>query len=92
MNNLNNMGMDLNNMNNNLMNKLGVRSGEPVVVHWMHHYLYDVTGSDYETLRLLNVLKPKLITIIEQDLSHDGSLKIMNQGKITRHTCHVRLN
>ncbi|KAM0016550.1 putative transcription factor GRAS family [Helianthus debilis subsp. tardiflorus] len=64
---------DLNNMNNNLMNKLGVRSGEPVVVHWMHHCLYDVTGSDYETLRLLNVLKPKLITIIEQDLSHGGS-------------------
>ncbi|MFS8020711.1 putative transcription factor GRAS family [Helianthus anomalus] len=73
MNNLNNMSTDLNNMNNNLMNKLGVRSGEPVVVHWMHHCLYDVTGSDYETLRLLNVLKPKLITIIEQDLSHGGS-------------------
>ncbi|GJW74517.1 scarecrow-like protein 23 [Tanacetum coccineum] len=52
---------------------LNIRSGEPVVVHWMHHCLYDVTGSDYGTLRLLEMLKPKLVTIVEQDLSHGGS-------------------
>nr|GEY17486.1 hypothetical protein [Tanacetum cinerariifolium] len=52
---------------------LKIRSGEPVVVHWMHHCLYDVTGSDYGTLRLLEMLKPKLVTIVEQDLSHAGS-------------------
>ncbi|KAL4308296.1 hypothetical protein GQ457_01G052020 [Hibiscus cannabinus] len=55
------------------LSQLGVRSSEAVVVHWMHHCLYDVTGSDVATLRLLAVLKPKLITIVEQDLSHGGS-------------------
>ncbi|MBA0583334.1 scarecrow-like protein 23 [Gossypium raimondii] len=55
------------------LNQLGVRSSEAVVVHWMHHCLYDITGSDLATLRLLTVLKPKLITIVEQDLSHGGS-------------------
>ncbi|XVF81669.1 hypothetical protein PTKIN_Ptkin15bG0173800 [Pterospermum kingtungense] len=55
------------------LSQLGVRSSEAVVVHWMHHCLYDITGSDLGTLRLLTVLKPKLITIVEQDLSHGGS-------------------
>ncbi|KAL8126915.1 scarecrow-like protein 23 [Apium graveolens] len=56
------------------LTQLGVRlAGEAIVVHWMHHCLYDVTGSDLGTLRLLSLLRPKLITIIEQDLSHAGS-------------------
>ncbi|KAE8660758.1 Protein SCARECROW [Hibiscus syriacus] len=55
------------------LSQFGVRSSETVVVHWMHHCLYDVTGSDLTTLRSLTVLKPKLITIVEQDLSHGGS-------------------
>ncbi|XVE78497.1 hypothetical protein DITRI_Ditri13aG0149900 [Diplodiscus trichospermus] len=55
------------------LSQLGVRSSEAVVVHWMHHCLYDITGSDLGALRLLTVLKPKLITIVEQDLSHGGS-------------------
>ncbi|XP_072951468.1 scarecrow-like protein 23 [Typha angustifolia] len=46
--------------------------GEVTVVHWMHHCLYDVTGSDHATIRLLKILRPKLITIIEQDLGHGG--------------------
>lgn len=53
--------------------RLGVRIGEAVVVHWMHHCLYDVTGSDLGTLRMLTLLRPRLITIVEQDLSHAGS-------------------
>lgn len=53
--------------------QLGVRPSEATVVHWMHHCLYDVTGSDLGTLRLLTLLRPKLITIVEQDLSHGGS-------------------
>ncbi|GLT26256.1 hypothetical protein SLA2020_013380 [Shorea laevis] len=53
--------------------QLGVRPSEAVVVHWMHHCLYDITGSDLGTLKLLTLLRPKLITIIEQDLSHRGS-------------------
>ncbi|XP_074564400.1 scarecrow-like protein 23 [Curcuma longa] len=46
--------------------------GEATVVHWMHHCLYDVTGSDAATVRLLKELRPKLITIVEQDLCHGG--------------------
>ncbi|OEL15944.1 Scarecrow-like protein 23 [Dichanthelium oligosanthes] len=45
---------------------------EATVVHWMHHCLYDVTGSDVGTVRLLRSLRPKLITIVEQDLGHSG--------------------
>ncbi|XP_076911806.1 scarecrow-like protein 23 [Bidens hawaiensis] len=60
-------------LGSDFVTRLGVRSGETVVVHWLHHCLYDVTGSDFGTLRLLKVLKPKLITIVEQDLSHGGS-------------------
>ncbi|XP_059662953.1 scarecrow-like protein 23 [Cornus florida] len=55
------------------LSQLGVRIGETTVVHWMHHCLYDITGSDLGTLRLLTSLRPKLITIVEQDLSHGGS-------------------
>ncbi|KAL6856126.1 hypothetical protein ACP4OV_018928 [Aristida adscensionis] len=47
-------------------------AGEATVVHWMHHSLYDVTGSDAGTVRLLRSLRPKLITIVEQDLGHGG--------------------
>ncbi|KAK4801359.1 hypothetical protein SAY86_021846 [Trapa natans] len=53
--------------------QLGLRSGEATVIHWMHHSLYDVTGSDAGTLRLLGMARPKLVTIVEQDLSHGGS-------------------
>ncbi|GAA0170407.1 hypothetical protein LIER_24675 [Lithospermum erythrorhizon] len=56
------------------LGELGVKvNGETVVVHWMHHCLYDVTASDLGTLRLLTTLRPKLITVVEQDLSHEGS-------------------
>lgn len=55
------------------LSQLGVKPSEAIVVHWMHHCLYDITGSDLATLRLLTLLKPKLITTVEQDLSHGGS-------------------
>lgn len=54
------------------LSQLGVRPSEATVVHWMHHCLYDITGSDLGALRLLTLLRPKLITIVEQDLSHGG--------------------
>ncbi|KAK1425792.1 hypothetical protein QVD17_21151 [Tagetes erecta] len=76
-NNSNNNSNSNSNSNNNIVSdlatQLGVRSGETIVVHWLHHCLYDVTGSDYGTLQVLKLLKPKLITIVEQDLSHAGS-------------------
>ncbi|KAI3935605.1 hypothetical protein MKW92_018852 [Papaver armeniacum] len=56
------------------LSRLGPRQGgETTIVHWMHHCLYDVTGSDLGTLSLLKILRPKLITIVEQDLSHGGN-------------------
>ncbi|KFK32985.1 hypothetical protein AALP_AA6G314400 [Arabis alpina] len=51
--------------------QLGIRHDEAVVVHWMHHRLYDVTGNDSETLEILRKLKPNLITMVEQELSDD---------------------
>ncbi|TVU45819.1 hypothetical protein EJB05_05322, partial [Eragrostis curvula] len=33
--------------------KLGVTRHEAVAVHWLHHSLYDVTGSDSNTLWLI---------------------------------------
>lgn len=51
---------------------LRVRSGDALAVHWLHHSLYDVTGSDTCTLRLLQRLNPKVITMVEQDLNTVG--------------------
>ncbi|XP_010436142.1 PREDICTED: scarecrow-like protein 23 [Camelina sativa] len=51
--------------------QLGTRQGEAVVVHWMQHRLYDVTGNDLETLEILRRLKPNLVTVVEQELSYD---------------------
>ncbi|XP_068654156.1 scarecrow-like protein 23 isoform X2 [Aristolochia californica] len=45
---------------------------EAVVVHWLQHSLYDITGSDLGMLRFLKVVRPRLITVVEQDLSHGG--------------------
>ncbi|WVZ54733.1 hypothetical protein U9M48_005487 [Paspalum notatum var. saurae] len=46
---------------------------EAVAVHWLHHSLYDVTGSDSNTLWLIQRLAPKVVTMVEQDLRHSGS-------------------
>ncbi|KAJ8533735.1 hypothetical protein K7X08_007059 [Anisodus acutangulus] len=53
--------------------KLNVSKKEAVAVHWLQHSLYDVTGSDSNTLSLLQRLAPKVVTVVEQDLSHAGS-------------------
>ncbi|KAG9443405.1 hypothetical protein H6P81_014745 [Aristolochia fimbriata] len=53
--------------------RLHVGKREAVAVHWLHHSLYDVTGSDANTLWLLQRLSPKVVTMVEQDLSHAGS-------------------
>ncbi|XP_072997226.1 protein SCARECROW 2 [Typha latifolia] len=53
--------------------RLGVTRREAVAVHWLHHSLYDVTGSDTNTLWLLQRLAPKVVTMVEQDLSQAGS-------------------
>ncbi|KAJ0088313.1 hypothetical protein Patl1_31645 [Pistacia atlantica] len=53
--------------------KLNVSKREAVAVHWLQHSLYDVTGSDTNTLWLLQRLAPKVVTVVEQDLSPAGS-------------------
>lgn len=52
---------------------LQVRPGETVAVHWLQHSLYDATGPDWKTLRLLEELEPRIITLVEQDVNHGGS-------------------
>ncbi|KAK1426729.1 hypothetical protein QVD17_15408 [Tagetes erecta] len=53
--------------------RLNVSKREAVAVHWLQHSLYDVTGSDTNTLWFLQRLAPKVVTVVEQDLSHAGS-------------------
>lgn len=53
--------------------RLGVSETEAVAVHLLQHSLYDVTGSDTNALWLLQRLSPKVVTVVEQDLSHAGS-------------------
>ncbi|KAF9684911.1 hypothetical protein SADUNF_Sadunf04G0167800 [Salix dunnii] len=53
--------------------RLNVSKREAVAVHWLQHSLYDVTGSDTKLLCLLQRLAPKVMTVVEQDLSHAGS-------------------
>ncbi|KAL9231913.1 hypothetical protein vseg_007074 [Gypsophila vaccaria] len=55
------------------LERLHVSKREAVAVHWMQHSLYDVTASDINTLWLLQRLAPKVVTIIEQDLTQTGS-------------------
>ncbi|GFY93138.1 GRAS family transcription factor [Actinidia rufa] len=53
--------------------RFNVSEGEAVAIHWLQHSLYDVTGSHTRTLLLLKRLAPKVVTVVEQDLSHGGS-------------------
>ncbi|KAI4374244.1 hypothetical protein MLD38_012258 [Melastoma candidum] len=55
------------------LDRLGVSKREAVAVHWFQHSLYDVTGSDTNTLWLLQRLAPKVVTVVEQGLSHARS-------------------
>ncbi|XP_057472789.1 protein SCARECROW-like [Actinidia eriantha] len=55
------------------MSMLQIRSGEALAVHWLQHSLYDPTGPDWKTMRLLHDLAPRVITLVEQDMSHGGS-------------------
>ncbi|BAT95450.1 hypothetical protein LR48_Vigan02g131300 [Vigna angularis] len=52
---------------------LHVKPGEALAVHWLQHSLYDATGPDWKTLRLLEELEPRIITLVEQDVNHGGS-------------------
>eukprot|EP00252_Welwitschia_mirabilis_P008290 TRINITY_DN2005_c0_g1_i2.p2 TRINITY_DN2005_c0_g1~~TRINITY_DN2005_c0_g1_i2.p2 ORF type:complete len:257 (+),score=34.75 TRINITY_DN2005_c0_g1_i2:1544-2314(+) len=53
--------------------KLNIRRGETIAVHWFQHSLYDISGSEDETLALLAKLRPSILTLVEQDLRRSGS-------------------
>ncbi|XP_057509367.1 protein SCARECROW-like [Actinidia eriantha] len=55
------------------MSMLQIRRGEALAVHWLQHSLYDATGTDWKTMRHLQDLAPRVITLVEQDTSHGGS-------------------
>ncbi|KMZ68968.1 Scarecrow-like protein 23 [Zostera marina] len=42
---------------------------EVTVVNWMQHRLYDSIGSDFDAIRIVKELQPKLITIVNQDIN-----------------------
>ncbi|CAL5207047.1 unnamed protein product [Lathyrus oleraceus] len=52
---------------------LQIRPNETLAVHWLQHSLYDSTGPDWKTLRLLEELEPRIITLVEQDVNIGGS-------------------
>ncbi|KAG9150550.1 hypothetical protein Leryth_010916 [Lithospermum erythrorhizon] len=52
---------------------LQIRRGEAIGVHWLQHSLYDSTGPDWKTMRLLQQLSPRVITLVEQEIAHGGS-------------------
>ncbi|KAM0050898.1 putative transcription factor GRAS family [Helianthus debilis subsp. tardiflorus] len=51
---------------------LQIRRGDAIGIHWLQHSLYDATGTDWKTMRLLQELNPRIITLVEQDISHGG--------------------
>ncbi|KAL3531216.1 hypothetical protein ACH5RR_010538 [Cinchona calisaya] len=52
---------------------LQIRRGEAIAVHWLQHSLYDATGPDWKTMRNLQELSPRVITLVEQEIALGGS-------------------
>lgn len=52
---------------------LQIRPNETLAVHWLQHSLYDAIGPDWKSLKLLEELEPKIITLVEQDVNIGGS-------------------
>lgn len=52
---------------------LQIKRGETLAVHWLQHSLYDATGPDWKTMRLLQGLGPRVMTLVEQEIAHGGS-------------------
>nr|CAD1827989.1 unnamed protein product [Ananas comosus var. bracteatus] len=66
---------------------------EVAVVHWMHHCLYDVTGSDEAAVSVIkNVIRPRLVTVVEQDLGRHGGTSWGGSWRrcITTRQCSTR--
>ncbi|WOL05182.1 protein SCARECROW 1-like [Canna indica] len=48
------------------------RKGEGLAVHWLQHTLYDSVGSNSNAMRLIELLRPKVVTLVEQEIGHCG--------------------
>lgn len=50
-----------------------ISRGETIAIHWLQHSLYDATGPDWKTMRLLQELSPRVVTLVEQEIALGGS-------------------
>ncbi|XP_055814221.1 protein SCARECROW-like [Solanum dulcamara] len=50
-----------------------ISRGESIAIHWVQHSLYDATGPDWKTMRLLQALSPRVVTLVEQEIALGGS-------------------
>uniref|UniRef100_A0A803LB70 Uncharacterized protein n=2 Tax=Chenopodium quinoa TaxID=63459 RepID=A0A803LB70_CHEQI len=50
------------------LTRIDLRANEATVVHCMHHNLYDMIGSNFGMLRVLSIVKPKLVTMVTQNI------------------------
>jgi hypothetical protein len=66
--------------------KLGVTRREAVAVHWLHHSLYDVTGSDSNTLGLIK--RYRSTTLLRHALLPSSSLPLPSCLLSTLHFLH----
>jgi hypothetical protein len=67
--------------------KLGVTRREAVAVHWLHHSLYDVTGSDSNTLGLIKRYRTTT-TLLRHALLPSSSLPLPSCRLSTLHFLH----
>ncbi|PHT37882.1 Protein SCARECROW [Capsicum baccatum] len=49
-----------------------ITRGEAIAIHWVQHSLYDATGPDWKTMRLLQELSPRVVTLVEQEIALGG--------------------
>ncbi|XP_074286875.1 scarecrow-like protein 23 [Silene latifolia] len=58
------------------LSRLGpTRSDSVVVLHWVHHGVYDVCGSRDGFVRVLAAVRPRLVTMVEQGLPKTTSFQ-----------------
>lgn len=55
------------------LSNFNLRRGETLAIHWLQHSLYDATGPDLKTLKHIQDLNPKILTLVQQNISHNGS-------------------
>ncbi|KNA14454.1 hypothetical protein SOVF_107360 [Spinacia oleracea] len=67
------------NLSESQLSQLAAVANEVTVVHCMHHNLYDISGSHVGTLRVLNAVRPRLVTMVEQDIDVSQTTSFMER-------------